>query len=49
MKSPGDGLAPYELENVIGRRLTEPVAEDEGLRLEVLEEAVAAASAADAG
>ena len=53
MKSPGDGLAPYEFERVIGRRLTRPLIEDEALRFEVLEErseeALAAASAPDAG
>jgi N-acetylneuraminate synthase/sialic acid synthase len=53
MKSPGDGLAPFELENVLGRRLTRPLVADEGLRLDVLEErseqALAAASAPDAG
>ena len=53
MKSPGDGMAPFELDNVLGRRLTRPLLEDEGLRLELLEEqseeALAAASAPDAG
>ena len=52
MKSPGDGLAPYELERVVGRRLLRALAEDEGLRLDMLEEqsedALAAVSAADA-
>lgn len=53
MKSPGDGMAPYELERVIGWRLMRPLVEDEALRLEVLEElgeeALAAVSAPDAG
>ena len=53
MKSPGDGLPPYEIDRVVGCRLTRPMVEDEGLRFEVLEEqseeALAAASAADAG
>ncbi|MEA2144096.1 MAG: sialic acid synthase [Solirubrobacteraceae bacterium] len=53
MKSPGDGMAPFEIDNVLGRRLTRPLLEDEALRLEVLEEqseeALAAASAPDAG
>lgn len=48
MKSPGDGLAPFELDRVLGQRLTRPLVEDEALRFEVLEEALAAASAADA-
>jgi len=48
MKSPGDGLAPFELDRVLGRRLTRPLVADEALRFEVLEEALAAASAADA-
>jgi N-acetylneuraminate synthase/sialic acid synthase len=53
MKSPGDGMAPFELANVLGRRLTRPLLADEGLRFEILEEqseeALAAASAPDAG
>lgn len=52
MKSPGDGLAPYEVDRVIGRRLTRPMLEDEALRFEVLEERseeLAGASARDAG
>lgn len=53
MKSPGDGLAAFELERVLGRRLARPLVEDEALRFEVLEdrpeEALAAFSAADAG
>ncbi|MEA2148686.1 MAG: sialic acid synthase [Solirubrobacteraceae bacterium] len=53
MKSPGDGLAPFELDNVLGRRLTRPLLADESLRFEVLEEpseeALAAAAAPDAG
>jgi sialic acid synthase len=53
MKSPGDGMAPFEIDNVLGRRLTRPLLEDEALRFEVLEEpseeALAAAAAPDAG
>jgi N-acetylneuraminate synthase/sialic acid synthase len=36
LKSPGDGLPPYELENVIGRTLTKDLLEDENLSFEVL-------------
>jgi len=36
MKSPGDGLPPYELPRVLGRRLKRAVAADEGLSLELL-------------
>jgi len=51
MKSPGDGLAPFELDSVIGRRLSSAVQEDEGLRFEILEEQPqeALAAAPDAG
>jgi N-acetylneuraminate synthase/sialic acid synthase len=38
MKSPGDGLPPYELDRVIGRRLLQPVSEDQALTFEILEE-----------
>jgi len=38
IKSPGDGLAPYEIERVIGRRLLEPLAEDAPFSLEGLAE-----------
>jgi sialic acid synthase len=38
LKSPGDGLPPYELDNVIGRTLRHPVATDAALMLEHLEE-----------
>jgi N-acetylneuraminate synthase/sialic acid synthase len=38
LKSPGDGLPPYELERLIGRTLRHPVAEDAALRFEDLEE-----------
>jgi N-acetylneuraminate synthase/sialic acid synthase len=36
LKSPGDGLPPYELENVIGKALTKNLLEDENLSFEVL-------------
>lgn len=36
LKSPGDGLAPYEAENVIGRVLTSALVEDEGITFDVL-------------
>ena len=48
MKSPGDGLAPYELDRVLGRRLMRPLVEDAALTFEVLAEAVPAGAAADA-
>jgi N-acetylneuraminate synthase/sialic acid synthase len=38
LKSPGDGLPPYELERVIGSVLRRPVLEDETLTFEILEE-----------
>ncbi len=38
LKSPGDGLPPYELENVIGRTLRHPLGEDAALTFEHLEE-----------
>jgi N-acetylneuraminate synthase/sialic acid synthase len=38
LKSPGDGIPPYELESVIGRTLRHPLAEDAALMLEHLEE-----------
>jgi sialic acid synthase len=38
LKSPGDGLPPYELENVIGRILRHPLGEDVALTFEHLEE-----------
>ncbi|MCQ3935867.1 MAG: N-acetylneuraminate synthase [Chloroflexi bacterium] len=36
LKSPGDGLPPYELENVIGKVLAKDLLEDENLSFEVL-------------
>jgi hypothetical protein len=38
LKSPGDGLPPYELENVVGRALRHPLGEDSALTFEHLEE-----------
>jgi N-acetylneuraminate synthase/sialic acid synthase len=40
LKSPGDGLPPYELERVIGRTLGHPLAADASLTFEHLEELV---------
>ena len=37
IKSPGDGLAPYRLDDVIGRRLLLPIAADANINLAVLE------------
>lgn len=42
LKSPGDGLPPYELPKLIGRKLSEPVAEDEEFTFEMLAEGVKA-------
>ena len=36
IKSPGDGLPPYEIEKVVGRVTTCPLAADEDIRFEVL-------------
>jgi len=38
-KSPGDGLPPHELENLLGRALRQPVDEETTLTFELLEEA----------
>jgi sialic acid synthase len=38
IKSPGDGLPPYELERFIGRTLRHPVSADTALTFELLEE-----------
>src|SRR5206468_4086740 len=38
MKSPGDGLPPYEFERLLGRTLRHPVRADAALTLELLEE-----------
>jgi N-acetylneuraminate synthase/sialic acid synthase len=46
MKSPGDGLPPYELDHVVGRTLRHPVAEDTALTFELLEELLPEAEAA---
>lgn len=37
-KSPGDGIAPYALESLLGRTLSRPVATDAALTAEALEE-----------
>ena len=39
-RSPGDGLPPYELDNVVGRALRQPVVEETTLTFELLEESV---------
>jgi N-acetylneuraminate synthase/sialic acid synthase len=36
IKSPNDGLPPYEIDRVIGRTIQRPLAEDENIRLEDL-------------
>ena len=38
LKSPGDGIPPYELERVVGSTLRAPVLEDDTLTFELLEE-----------
>jgi sialic acid synthase len=38
MKSPGDGLPPYELERIVGRTLRHPVQADGALTFELLDE-----------
>jgi len=38
MRSPGDGLPPYELDRLVGRTLRHPVSEDQALTFELLEE-----------
>jgi sialic acid synthase len=38
LKSPGDGLPPYELDRFVGRSLRHPVTKDTGLTFELLEE-----------
>jgi sialic acid synthase len=40
MKSPGDGLPPYELDNVIGKVLTQPLVADEAFTFAMLEASV---------
>ena len=36
LKSPGDGLPPYELEKVIGRVTVQPLTEDDDITYDVL-------------
>jgi sialic acid synthase len=36
LKSPGDGLPPYELDNVIGMTLTQPLNEDDEIAYQLL-------------
>ncbi|MEW5984252.1 MAG: N-acetylneuraminate synthase family protein [Acidobacteriota bacterium] len=36
LKSPADGIPPYELENVVGRRLLQPLIEEETILFEML-------------
>jgi sialic acid synthase len=37
-KSPGDGIPPYQVDSLIGMRLTSPLLEDDELRLDLLEQ-----------
>jgi sialic acid synthase len=48
MKSPGDGLPPYELDRIVGRTLRHPVSIDTALTFELLEELLPEAEAATA-
>jgi sialic acid synthase len=43
LKSPGDGIAPYEVERVVGYRLLTALAEDEALRFDMLQAPASAA------
>jgi N-acetylneuraminate synthase/sialic acid synthase len=45
LKSPGDGLRPYELDAVIGRTLRHPLSEDDTLTFDHLEELIPGAPA----
>jgi N-acetylneuraminate synthase/sialic acid synthase len=36
LKSPGDGLPPYEIEKVIGRVTLKPLSEDDDITFDVL-------------
>lgn len=36
MKSPGDGLPPYELDNVLGRAIVRPISAEESITFEIL-------------
>ena len=40
LKSPGDGLPPYELDRVVGRTLKKPMVRDETLTFEHLDELI---------
>jgi sialic acid synthase len=40
LKSPGDGLPPYELDRFVGRTLRHPVGQDTALTFELLEELI---------
>ncbi len=36
IRSPGNGLPPYELDNVLGKELTKPLEEDENISFDAL-------------
>lgn len=40
MKSPGDGLPPYELDNIVGKTLKQPLMADDAITFAALEESV---------
>jgi N-acetylneuraminate synthase/sialic acid synthase len=48
LKSPGDGLPPYELERVVGSVLRHPVVEDTPLTFELLDERIPSPTASEA-
>jgi len=37
IKSPGDGLPPYELDNIIGKKLLKDLREEENFSKDILE------------
>ena len=37
IRSPGDGLAPFELDNVLGKTVTRDLEQDENITFEILE------------
>jgi sialic acid synthase len=49
MKSPGDGVPPYEFDRFVGRTLRHPVLADENLTFELLEEQVPQAAVSRVG
>jgi N-acetylneuraminate synthase/sialic acid synthase len=48
-KTPGDGLPPYELDNIVGRALRQPVDEETAFTFEMLEESAPAMATSSNG